>query len=258
MRSRRSVARTAVLGAVLSAGLLPAAVRAQDDDAGSRAEPSRAAPKAGSDWQSVEYNRPGSLDVRQPDIVRQSEPWNIFSIGAGAYRLWRTDDANADPFGPSITFEYRRLNPLGAYVAFEWNSTLNIQDFKTIGRFYDWYFAKGDDRTTRLLLLWPGLILAPLAGSNFSTGPGFAFFTSDLPPRLSFDLGMQATAFLRPSFDSLRFDVGVQSFAGLSYQATTSFGFGVRGSYGVPIFHGLDEGWKARAVHVAATVNLCF
>jgi hypothetical protein len=193
----------------------------------------------------------------KPKSERQRGPVELMGLGPALFHLQL-----GGPFRgvsltqPAIAIESRSITPWSEHFATERMASLVFHDFQTVSDVYGWYFEEDEYREMKLLYLWPGLILAPLAGSNLSWGAGLVWFSHPTGPSVSMHVGAHATLFLRPSTPQFIADVGLGVYAGVGLDLSESVSLGVRVSYTPPLFHGLASQGQASSWTSVATLNL--
>ena len=186
----------------------------------------------------------------------------IAGLGTGAFLLSPTGDHTEYRGDPALIFQGRRVALFSEQFGFEFIQSLVMHDWETMGDIYRWYFRDTDDDPstsnvgTKLLLLWPGLFLAPLAGSNLGTGVGFIGYTSESSPSLFLDAGAEFQFMLRPSDDDFILDIGLGFYAGFGVELSSRTSFSMRASFVPPLFHAAsEEDRDLRAITFSATLD---
>ncbi len=179
-----------------------------------------------------------------PPLVRKK----TFGIGTGVVFWPPSDDVVDDKVdvAPALTLQTRAAFPLGGSVfGFEWTNDIVFHDWRAMGDAYEWYFAEaetesGDDiRPTKLLLLWPGLILIPFGAANYTTGFGLVVWTGKTVPSMYFDGGMNLNLYLRLSDPQFRADFGFGLYGGMGIDLFKNVGMNIRFLWGSPFIHTL-------------------
>jgi hypothetical protein len=199
---------------------------------------------------------PPKQEKRKP--VRQRRPVEVMGLGPALFhlKLAGAGGGGLTLLQPGIGLESRAITPWSDHFAFERVASLVFHDFQTVSNVYGWYFEEDKYRGMKLLYLWPGLLLAPLAGSNMSGGAGLVWYSHATAPSFSVDMGVQMTLFLRPSTPQFIADFGMGLYAGMGIDFSKNVGLGVRLSYTPPLFHGLASQGRSEAWTSMATLNL--
>jgi hypothetical protein len=182
---------------------------------------------------------------------------NLGGIGAGAFLLSADASIQVNGSSPAIVVQARRISLVSEQFGFELLSSVVFHDWETMGDIYHWYFTDTDDDPdrsnvgTKILLLWPGLILAPFAGANYGMGFGGIFYVSPKAPSLFIDAGGELSLLLQPSSE-FNVDVGLGFYAGLGLEFSERIGMSVRTVYQAPVFH---ENQDIRAVTMYVSID---
>lgn len=215
--------------------------------------------KAVPDPDPIPEEKPKDVEEKEPvDPERKRKFYtNVMGIGGGAMFI-TGDDIDRDPI-PTINLEMRKMFVIGGIVGIEWLTNITMHDWETIGNVYKWY-NKGDRDTVLLkyVLLFPGLILAPLFGSNVATGLGVVVHTAKQAPSFYFDGGGQFSLFLRPSDPDLKFDLGFGGYVGAGFDFSNRFGIGVRTLWSPPAIHSLINRSRRNVLSLSATINFAY
>jgi hypothetical protein len=171
------------------------------------------------------------------------------SVGGGIWLLTveRADETRYETLAvPALTLEFRRTTGVSRTMFTEFISAIVVQDFELIGDGYAWYGEDssdegGSDPGAKVLLLWPGLILMPFAGSNLHTGYGVTGYLSERFPAAHLSGGAHMAIYLRPSEDDFIVDFGVGLYAGAGVDFSRSFGIDLRTYWAPPFFHALND-----------------
>ena len=193
--------------------------------------------------------------TRKP--TRQRGPVEVMGLGPALFHLQLGGAGRSFSLvQPAIALESRAIRPWSDHFATEQVASLVFHDFQTVSNVYGWYFEEDKYRGMKLLYLWPGLILAPLAGSNLSWGAGLVWYSHPTVPSFSVDLGAHVTLFLRPSTPQFIADFGMGLYAGAGLDLSESVALGVRVSYTPPLFHGLASQGQSSSWTTVATINM--
>lgn len=192
--------------------------------------------------------------TRKP--VRQREPVQLMGVGPALFHLQLGGAGRSFSLvQPAIALESRSIRPWSDHFATEQVASFVFHDFQTVSNVYGWYFQEDEYRGMKLLYLWPGLILAPLAAGNLSWGAGIVWYSHPTEPSFSVDLGAQVTLFLRPSTPEFIADFGMGLYAGAGVDLARNVGLGVRVAYTPPLFHGLASQGQSSSWTTSATIS---
>lgn len=184
---------------------------------------------------------------------------NTFGIGPG-FAFWppqNDDPTDVTDVSPGLALQFRRAGKIAGVFGFEWANDIVFHDWKGMGDAYNWYFGNAEDDTAAALrlVLWPGLILIPFGGANYSTGFGLVIWTSESLPAVYFDIGANLNLWLRLSDPDFRADFGLGAFGGIGFDLFENFGANLRVLWGVPAIHTLIRQTSSGITQVVLNIN---
>lgn len=154
-----------------------------------------------------------------------------FMIGAGpGLVFWPPSgvDATEGEVKPAIALRTRNtFLAAGGIIGLEWTNDIVFHDFEAMGDAYKWYFRDpeegGLNKGLKLGALWPGMILVPFGGANYTTGGGLLVYTSPRAPAAFFDIGANFNLFLHLSDPDFKADISIGAYGGGGYEFTKVF-----------------------------------
>jgi hypothetical protein len=153
---------------------------------------------------------------------------------------------------PALTLTYRKVRPYSHRLGMETMGMIVIQDFETIGDWYQWYGEESEEdtngdgkpedyRVLKWFFLWPGLLIGPFAGANMHSGAGVTGYLADDYPAPYISGGIQFGFYLRPSEDDFIFDFTAGFYSAFGIDFSKTMGIDLRGFWGPPIFHATND-----------------
>jgi hypothetical protein len=147
---------------------------------------------------------------------------------------------------PALQIETRIAPPSDRPVGMVTRSAISFHDAQIIKQVAGWY-APGDptDAFVRAILLWPGLLSAPMLGSKTTGGVGMRIRFGDGRFTPSVEAGFQSSLWTHTSQKQMPFDLCVGTWGSFQMSLGDKFGLGMRTTYDLPIYHtlaGFSEG----------------
>jgi hypothetical protein len=206
-----------------------------------------------------------SADEEAPTKDEEKRDQRFFTLGLGpSLVFWPPgpDDESGD-VAPSIAVETRNVFlTSGRYIGWEWTNDVVFHDFQAMGDAYDWYFREPEEgglsQGVKLGLLWPGLILIPFGGANYTTGGGLIVYTSPSAPAAFFDVGAQLNLFLRLSDPDFKADFSIGAYGGGGYEINDFLSVSARLNWGTPLIHNIQNDTAGSIWTMLVTTNLAF
>ena len=160
---------------------------------------------------------------------------------------------------PALVLEVSRRPPPELRLGFVSHATLGFHDARAMGDIYRWYLrTDGEDAGLRLLLLWPGMLVAPFFTASMEGGRGLSLRLAPTARAPSLEFGGQAGLWLHWSAPDWKADLTAGPWGGLEVPLGDRTSLGLRSWVNVPLVYSLThggEGWMygGRAV---VTVDL--
>ena len=203
-----------------------------------------------------------TADPEAPEARRD----RITELGVGpALVSWSTPPGVVDyrNLSGALALHHRNVYLLGGVFGFHWSNDVVFHDWKAMGDAYAWYFdderpTNGSARALKFTALWPGLILIPFGGANYSSGGGLSFYFLPSFPTVYLDIGANATLFLRLSDPEMRADFAIGAHGSVGVDVTKRVGFSGRVLWGAPVIHSFIDGGARHVVTTSLNANLLF
>lgn len=216
---------------------------------------------------------PAQTPQPQPAIEPEAKPTslkappqmrkNTLGIGPG-FVFWpppRSEPDGTYEIAAALALQHRKAVPIAGIIGWEWTTDIVFHDWKGMGDAYKWYFAPAetedekDMRAIKTGLLWPGLILIPFGGANYTTGFGLVVWTSRSLPAVYFDAGINLTLWLRLSDPQFRADFGFGPYGGVGFDMLENVGANLRVMWGAPAIHTLLRQSSGGITTVTLNIN---
>ncbi len=129
-----------------------------------------------------------------------------------------------------------KVTMLTQRLALQRSREFTVHDLETVRAIYRWYFSGTPEQAMlRSVALFPGLVLAPMAGAHATRGPGLRLYTAGGWPVAYLATGVRGGLFIRPSEEEMLADITGGIWSELGAEVSRHLAMSARASCDLPL-----------------------